>query len=238
MKIIFVILLLQAGIFARILSVDTIRVPAGAFTSPSAVWHHGIPSQPKVIVWFHGGMQSTNCEKGLIAGNSLASLISDKSSLVVLSASACESHHWLSTEALQVTDALMDSLEVRWKVKIMEVSLIGISDGGLGVLGYTLQGKRKVVSRMLISTNLTRAVDPQSLAAARRSQTGTWLFLQGGRDQLYSPEMVYPWLDSFCQSAGSKRCELKIDPRGEHDWSWWLQNRKEWLLGFLNKAFP
>lgn len=232
------ILFFQAALFAAVPEVDTLRIPAGRFVSPTAVWHQGIPQKPKVIIWFHGGMQTTRCDKGLVAGTSLATLAAFNPSIVVVSPSACESFHWLSKEALEVTDAILDSLEFRWKVKVTEVALVGISDGGLGVLGYTLQGKRSVASRMLVSTNLTQIVDPASLASTTRSQTGFWLFVQGGADRLYPSSSVLPWLDTFCQKMGFKRCELKIDPRGEHDWSWWLQNRKDWLQGFVKKAFP
>ncbi|OIP52997.1 MAG: hypothetical protein AUK31_02320 [Fibrobacteres bacterium CG2_30_45_31] len=238
MKLCALILCFQVAIFAAVPEVDTLRIPAGRFVSPTAVWHQGIPQKPKVIIWFHGGMQSTHCDKGLVGGTSLATLAAFDPSMVVVSPSACESFHWLSGEVLQVMDAVLDSLEMRWKVKVTEVSLVGVSDGGLGVLEYTLQGKRSVTSRMLVSTNLTQAVDPRSLATTARAQMGFWLFVQGGADRLYSSSTVLPWLDTFCQKMGSKRCELKMDPRGEHDWSWWLQNRKAWLEGFVKKAFP
>jgi hypothetical protein len=216
---------------------DTLRVSAGGIYSVTGVWHRGAPESPKVFIWFHGGMQSANCQKGLVAGNALDTLASSDASAVVVSASACGEHHWLSQEMLRIPDAALDSLERRWNVKISSVALVGVSDGGLGVLGYSLYGRRTVISRMLISTNLTQTADAASLSALPRVQTGRWLFIQGGNDRLYPAPTVLPWQDAFCKGVGLKRCEIKTDSRGEHDWSWWRANRKEWLDGYVRGAF-
>lgn len=216
---------------------DTLRVSAGGVYSATGVWHRGTPGAPKVFIWFHGGMQSTNCAKGLVAGNALDTLVSSDPSAVVVSASACGEHHWLSQEMLRMPDAALDSLEHRWNVKISSVALVGVSDGGLGALGYSLYGRRTVVSRLLISTNLTQVAAAGSASALPSLRTGWWLFIQGGSDRLYPAPTVLPWLDAFCKGIGGKSCEIKTDPRGEHDWSWWRANRKEWLDGYVRGAF-
>lgn len=237
MKFLFPVLLLAAFVFARgekpFVS-DSVTVRVGDFESPSAVWHREKVKRPQVFVWFHGGMQSSKCAKGYEAGAALVPFLSEASKEgVVLSVSACRDNHWLSSGPLLAVDRMLDSVEARLGLKIDTVSLAGVSDGGLGVVGYTLYGKREVRSRLLVSTNLASVSDAENLSKDPRVRLGTWLFLQGGADRLYPSDRTVPWMETFCRSLGRKTCKLRFDEKGEHDWSWWTLHRKAWIGEFL-----
>lgn len=213
---------------------DSIQINVGNFSSPSAVWRLPNPENPQVFVWFHGGMQSAKCAKGYEAGAALVPFLENLSkNVAVASVSACRENHWLSPAPLKAVDGMLDSLEVRWNLKIDTVSLVGVSDGGLGVVGYTLYGRRCARSRLLVSTNLGAVSDAENLSGDPKIRRGTWTFLQGGADRLYPSSGTLPWMERFCSSLGRKSCKIRFDENGEHDWSWWALHRKSWILDFL-----
>jgi hypothetical protein len=219
---------------AKSFTADSLLISVGTFTSPSAVWHKGAPKHPQVYVWFHGGMQSSKCAKGYEAGGMLVPFLEkSKKENIVVSVSACKENHWLTPVVLKTVDAMLDSVQARYQIQIDTVSLVGVSDGGLGIAGYTLYGKRAVRARLLVSTNLSAVSDAQNLSKALRVRQGSWTFLQGGSDRLYPSNRAVPWMDEFCSILGAKQCTIHFDNRGEHDWSWWTSNREGWIREFV-----
>lgn len=236
MKVAWIFCLMVSAAFAtdRNFSADSLELSQPNFSSPAAVWHRGTPKSPNVFVWFHGGMQSSRCAKGYEAGAALVPFLEKaRGENIVASVSACKEHHWLSKEAMKTVDQLLDQLEIRWKLKIDSVSLVGVSDGGLGVLYYSMVGKRSAKAHLLVSTNLSAVADAQNLQMESRLRTGTWTFLQGGSDRLYSASRTVPWIEAFCRGIGQKKCQLRFDEKGEHDWSWWTSHRNFWIQEFL-----
>jgi len=217
---------------------DSIVLFEDGFKSLAGVWSISShkPKSPSVIIWFHGGMQNANCQKGLVAGKGLFELLND-SNTIVASPSACQNNHWLSPSLTSITDKLIDSLERHFKFSIQEVHLAGVSDGTLGVLAYSINGKRKVLSRLLISSNLSMLGDSKKISQIKKIKTGEWLFLQGGRDRLYPASHVLPWLYSFCESIGSS-CNIVFDAEGEHDWSYWVQKHPNQIRHFRFSKLP
>lgn len=199
---------------------------------PVGVWRAaGKKASAGTIVWFHGGMTSNNCQKGLVAGGSLSKMLPD---YTIVSASACKQNHWVEPTTINSLDDALDSLAKRQKKDIAEISLVGISDGSLGVITYSLWGKRKVQNRVLMSS-YGASLGPATQVAAQLSlQNGRWRFIQGGADRLYPAEKSVPWIQEFCQNVHTA-CDLKFDPQGEHDWSYWQNKHKEWILEFFSK---
>lgn len=179
-----------------------------------------------VAVWFHGGMTSGNCEKGLVAGNDLAALLPD---FTVISVSACKESHWVTPIAVEWVDAALDSVAARRKVPVDIVYLIGVSDGALGVIAYSMEGRHKVVARTLISSYGSMLGTAEEVAGNPRLQSGKWNFLQGGSDRLYPSQETVPWIENFCRTVG-KSCYLNFDQKGEHDWTYWKGGHKDWIL--------
>ena len=238
MKILVAVLLMLSFAFSETtvpkFSADSLVIFAGDFSSPAAFWHQGNIKLPQIYVWFHGGMQSSKCAKGYEAGKALVPFLEKASGeSAVVSVSACKENHWLTQQALLAVDYALDSMEARFHIQIDTVSLVGISDGGLGVVGYTLYGKRTVKSRLLISTNLAAVADAQNLPRDPKIREGSWTFMQGGLDRLYPPERILPWLERFCSGLGAKFCKIRFDERGEHDWSWWISFRRAWIQNFF-----
>ena len=203
-------------------------------SSATGVWW---PAQPKsskhVVVWFHGGMTSNNCQKGLVAGEGFSKLVPD---VVVLSVSACRDKHWVTGAMVAAVDAALDSVAKRRASFVEEVSLVGVSDGALGVLAYSMHGRRRVKERLLVSS-FGPALGPASqVAATLKAKSGRWRFLQGGSDRLYPPHETLPWIQEFCKNVGAD-CDLKYDPAGEHDWNYWQERHLDWILeAFLRKT--
>ena len=142
---------------------DSLMVPVGSsdVQSPTGIWwpkavkaksktayknasqmkSRANAAKSSVVVWFHGGMGSSNCEKGLVAGNDFANLYPEK---IVVSVSACRENHWITKNMIDVVDAALDSVAARRRSPVERVSLVGVSDGSLGVLVYSLEGRRLV----------------------------------------------------------------------------------------------
>jgi pimeloyl-ACP methyl ester carboxylesterase len=181
--------------------------------------------QSSVIVWFHGGMGSSNCAKGLVAGASFADLYPKN---IVVSVSACRENHWVTKGMIDAVDAALDSVASRRKSPVEKVSLVGVSDGSLGVLAYSLEGRRAVDDRLLMSSYGGFLGEPQAIASQKKMQTGRWRFLQGGKDRLYPSDQTVPWITEFCKAV-QVDCELRFDPEGEHDWLYWNDKRMDWI---------
>ncbi len=251
----FVMALLLANALAFAAS-DSLSVPVGTsgLQSPTGIWwpDHPSPStklqkakkSPKekklqsvradvwadaesspVVVWFHGGMSSSNCAKGLVAGADFAELYPGK---ITVSVSACRENHWVTKGMIDAVDAALDSVAARRKSPVEKVSLVGISDGSLGVLVYSLEGRRAVEDRLLMSSFGGFLGEPQAVASPMKMHSGRWRFLQGGKDRLYPSDKTVPWITEFCKAV-QVDCELRFDPEGEHDWSYWRNKRMDWI---------
>lgn len=214
-------------------SQDTLTVSADGVQSPVGVWwpqDKGKTSMKKaagskVAVWFHGGMTSGNCSKGLVAGDDFAKLFQDR---IVISVSACRQNHWATPQMMKIVDVALDSVAARRKAVIPQVDLVGISDGALGVIVYSMEGRRNVNHRLLMSSFGGSLGPASELGNLLRAKSGRWLFLQGGADRLYPSGQSVPWIEDFCKNVGAE-CNLKYDPSGEHDWLYWKERRLEWI---------
>ena len=51
-----------------------VRGAGSSFQSPAGIWWPKKIKKASVVVWFHGGMSSGNCAKGLVAGADFAEL--------------------------------------------------------------------------------------------------------------------------------------------------------------------
>ena len=112
--------------------------------------------------------------------------------------------------------------------------MVGISDGSLGVIAYSMWGKRKIINRILMSSYGESLGPAAQVATQPTLKSGHWRFIQGGADRLYPAEKTVPWIQEFCQNVGTT-CDLKFDPQGEHDWSYWQNKHKDWILENFSK---
>lgn len=206
----------------------TVSANYPAIESKAGVWFSPDSKGP-VTVWFHGGMTSGNCEKGLVAGRDISEMVPE---YTTVSVSACKNNHWVTRTAIQWVDAALDSIAVRRGAPVDSVNLIGISDGSLGVVSYAFWGKRSQVSRVLMSSYGPALGSPAEVALQLSSRKGRWRFIQGGADRLYPSSETLPWITDFCKNVGTE-CDLKFDPVGEHDWSFWQKHQKNWILEFF-----
>lgn len=225
---------------------DSLMVRAPGMESATGVWWPSANpsggakgllkgrSEAPVVVWFHGGMTSGNCAKGFVAGDDFAQLFPDR---IVVSASACRQNHWATPQALAAVDAALDSVAARRKAPVNKVDLVGISDGALGVIMYSLSGKRRIGNRLLMSSYGASLGEASAVAAEPKLKSGRWRFLQGGSDRLYPAAQTLPWIQSFCKNVGVD-CDLQYDPAGEHDWQYWKLNRLMWIKDAILPATP
>ena len=233
----FIVVFLVAFAFAAPDSL-VISVGTSGAQSPTGIWWPKSVNSKKsakvrlasaakssVVVWFHGGMSSGNCAKGLVAGADFAELYPEK---IVVSVSACRANHWVTKNMVDVVDAALDSVAARRNAPVERVSLVGVSDGSLGVLVYSLEGRRAVNDRLLMSSFGEFLGEPLAIALQKKMQSGRFRFLQGGKDRLYPSDQTVPWITEFCKSV-QVDCELRFDPEGEHDWLYWKGRRLDWI---------
>lgn len=230
-RALFLLLLVQTGALA---SWDTLQIRVGTTHSAAGIWvpKGKLPKKLPVVIWLHGGMQSGKCEKGFEAGLAALPWLSQKA-ILVASPSACRDKHWLSPAGLDAIESLLDSLDARFSIDPSQITLIGVSDGGFGVTSYSLQGKRKIAHRVFISTYIGAWLPMEQIKDVKQKlSTGTWTFLQGGADQIFPAERTKPWIEAFCLQV--PQCSLHWDAKGEHDMSWWVEHRPEWIRKFFN----
>ena len=208
-----------------------VRGTGSSFQSPVGIWWPKKIKKASVVVWFHGGMSSGNCAKGLVAGADFAELYPEK---IVVSVSACRENHWVTKAAINAVDAALDSVAAKRGAPVEHVSLVGVSDGSLGVLVYSLEGRRAVDDRLLMSSFGAFLGGAVELAAPKKMQVGRFRFLQGGKDRLYPSDQTVPWITEFCKVV-QVDCELRFDPEGEHDWSYWKGKRMDWIREAVRK---
>ena len=183
-------------------------------------------AKAEVVVWFHGGMSSGNCQKGLVAGDDFAKLYPN---VIVVSASACRTDHWATEKMMAAVDAALDSVAARRGSPVQDVSLVGVSDGALGAIVYSAQGKRRVKDRLLASSFGKILGDAPAVAnAGPKMRDGRWRFVQGGNDRLFPSAQSKPWIEGFCKEVRAD-CMLRFDPAGEHDWSYWREKHPDWI---------
>lgn len=226
-RLILPVLLLAQVLFAKNWEYHSLRT--GHDQSPAGIWlrnskdHKPFP----VVVWLHGGMQGPRCDKGLEAGKALLEWVQEKPMLVV-SPSACGDHHWLSKEGLRHMEDLLDSLEKKYRIDPKRLHFVGVSDGGFGVMHYSLMGKRMVYSHILLSTYVGAWIPQAEIAGiASKVSTGPWVFLQGGLDQNFPAKNTVPWMQEFRERVPSVTIHWR--DRGEHDLTWWTRNESALL---------
>jgi pimeloyl-ACP methyl ester carboxylesterase len=203
-------------------------------TAPSAPRAQAGPAGKRVglIIWFHGGMRSRNREKGAHAQLALVPFL-EPDSYCLASPSAFAGEDWLSPQGLEHTEALIDYLIAHFPVDTGDINLAGVSDGCLAVIRYSLEGKRGIRRRVLISAYPQLVVTPQSLAAGKnRIATGSWDFLQGGKDRLFPVAEVIPFLREWEKSFSNSR--LHYFPDGEHDFGYYAQKAPELLRNLFS----
>lgn len=223
-----VALLLCGTCFAKNLQIQ-VKSPSTGLVSATGIWMDDVGAS--VVVWFHGGMTSGNCEKGYVAGRDISEMVP---SITSVSVSACKNNHWVTPVAAEWVDAALDSLARIRNAPVDSVYLVGISDGSLGVIAYSMWGRRFPAARLLMSSYGAALGSAAELARQKSLQRGRWLFMQGGADRLYPSQATVPWIEEFCKNVGVE-CNLKYDPAGEHDWSYWQNKHKDWILDIFSQ---
>lgn len=235
MRFLGLLLIFSLG-FVQAADWDSLRVYVGQGKSAAGIWipRKKLPKHPPVLIWLHGGMQSGKCEKGFEAAKAALPWLNGRG-IVVASPSVCREKHWLSPEGLHAIEALLDTLEQRFSIDPQQVTLMGVSDGGFGVLHYSLAGRRAVARRILVSTYPGAWIPQTQIADVKEKfSRGSWLFLQGGADRLFPEHLTKPWMETFCTQV--PHCRLRWDSLGEHDFSWWAEHRPTWIQECLAKV--
>jgi pimeloyl-ACP methyl ester carboxylesterase len=182
----------------------------------------GAPKHGKagLIVWLHGGMRSQNREKGFEAHRAWLGFI-PPGRYFLCSPSAYGGAEWTTPQGLGHIDTLIGHMLSAYPIDPKDINMVGVSDGCLGVIAYSLQGARGLRQRVLISSAPQLVLPQENLAGHARFAQGSWDFLQGGRDRLFPPDQVFPYLQRFQGLYPNAR--VHAFPEGEHDFSWYAQ---------------
>ena len=183
-----------------------------------------------LIVWLHGGMRSQNRDKGFDAHRGWLDYIPARR-YYVCSPSAYAGAEWPTPQGLGHIEALIDYMLKTYPIDPSELSMVGVSDGSLGVITYSLQGSRPLRERVLISSAPQLVLPLGSLPGQARFADGTWDFVQGGKDRLFPADQVFPYLAQF--QALYPNARVHPFPEGEHDVSWYAEHAPALLRTFF-----
>lgn len=178
-----------------------------------------------LVLWFHGGMNSSFNQKGLTASLALSQIWQPTLNTVLISCSAWNQRNWLHPQTIHSLDLCLDQ-----HLGSAKLHLIGVSDGSLGVLAYQLLGQHPAQSGTLISSYPGLILAPTDLQNPRMSHI-RWTLIQGGQDRLYPLDAWQNWMHSWAQSL--PQTQFHIDPLGEHDYSYWSTHHLDWILQSL-----
>lgn len=197
----------------------------------------GAPKSGKagLIVWLHGGMRSQNPEKGLEAHRGWLAYIPERR-YYVCSPSAYAGAEWPTPRGLGHIEALIDHMLEAYPIDPGNVNMVGVSDGCLGVIAYSLQGAHPLRRRVLISSAPQLVLPLETLAGQPRFAQGTWDFVQGGKDRLFPADQVMPYLERF--RAAYPNARVHAFPEGEHDFSWYAEHEPALLKTFFAASSP
>lgn len=199
-----------------------------------------LPRNPKrkplpVLLWLHGGMRSANPEKGFTAHRPALDLLPPDSAYF-LSPSAHAGADWLSDGGMRHIDEALAWLFARYPARQDAIIALGVSDGTLGIIRYTLQGRYPLARRVLVSTYPDLALPADQVPMAAKLRGGTWDFFVGGKDRLFPAQPVLASLEAWKRAL--PRLRLHFEPEGEHDVGWWLQHQKPVLSAALRGKTP
>ncbi len=199
-----------------------------------------LPRNPKrkplpVLLWLHGGMRSANREKGFTAHRPALDLLSPDSAYF-LSPSAYAGADWLSEAGMRHIDDALAWLFAHHPARADAILALGVSDGTLGIIRYTLHGRYPLARRILVSTYPDLALPADQVPMAAKLRSGSWDFFVGGKDRLFPAQPVLTTLEGWKHSLPQLR--LHFEPEGEHDVSWWIQHQKPVLLAVLRRKTP
>lgn len=191
--------------------------------------------KPGLIVWLHGGMRSQNREKGLEAHRALLPFV-DPAGYYLCSPSAFAGQEWPTPQGIAHIDALIDYMSAHYALDTADINMVGVSDGNLGVIAYSLQGGHALNCRVLISSAPQLVLPLESLPGQARFAQGTWDFLQGGRDRLFPPDQVVPYLQQWEKLYPN--AHLHYFPDGEHDFSFYSEKASSLLKSLFSAEKP
>ncbi len=189
--------------------------------------------KPGLIIWLHGGMRSQNREKGLEAHRALIPFVAEDG-YILASPSAFGGQEWPTPQGIAHIDALIEYIASHYAFDGKDINLVGVSDGNLGVIAYSLQGKRELHRRILISSAPQLVLPLEALASQARFGRGSWDFLQGGRDRLFPPDQVIPYLKRW--ETLYPNSHLHYFPEGEHDFSFYSENASDLLKSLFSEG--
>jgi hypothetical protein len=207
-----------------------ITVPAAPHRSATAR-----NAKRPLLVWLHGGMRSRNPEKGLEAHRALTGFVGP-SDYYLCSPSAFLDQEWTRPQGIAHVDALIDYMLSKYPVDAKDITLVGVSDGCLGVIAYSVQGKREIRRRVLISSAPQLVIPLENLAGQAAFAKGSWDFFQGGQDRLFPSEQVIPYLREWERLYPN--AHLHFYPEGEHDFSFYAEHAAEALRSVFSPGKP
>lgn len=184
-----------------------------------------------LIIWLHGGMRSTNREKGFEAHRALIPFL--KSEVYYLaSPSAFGGEDWLTPKGQEHLENLITHMLSLYPIDSSNINLVGVSDGTLGLIAYSAQGKRHLNRRVLLSCYPQIVLPIESLPGRANFATGTWDFFQGGHDRLFPADQTIPYLKEW--ERVYPNAHLHFFPDGEHDFSFYASHASNLLQDIFN----
>ncbi len=130
---------------------------------------------------------------------------------------------WWQASQVDNLAAILDALQRRYNVDENRVYLLGASDGGTGVYFQAFRAATRwaaflpFITNPLVLTNPSIGVDGQMYAANLANRP--FFVVNGGRDPLYPPGALVPYIDLLRQAG--VRVDFRLQRESGHNTSWW-----------------
>ncbi len=175
-----------------------------------------------LIIWLHGGMRSSNHEKGAEAHRAILPFI-DANKYYLASPSAFGGQDWLTPQGLAHIDTLIHYMLGHYPIDPADINMVGVSDGTLGTIAYSLNGHYSLHRRILISCfpQIVLPMEQIQSPGLASLKTGSWDFFQGGHDRLFPIDQVLPFLQTW--EKNYPNVHVHYFPEGEHDFSFYAE---------------
>lgn len=183
-----------------------------------------------LVVWLHGGMRSADREKGFEAHRAWLPYLPPRR-YWLCGPSAYGGAEWTTPAGLAHIEGLIAHMLAAYPIDSTDISLVGVSDGCLGVIAYSLAGRHVPRRRVLISSAPQLVLPAERMAGIPRFALGRWDFLQGGQDRLFPSDRVFPYLQRFAEAYPN--AAVHRFPDGEHDFSWYSAHARDTLMALF-----
>ena len=194
----------------------------------------------QVRVQLHGGV--TGRDDGSIRGSGGIGQLAGAEQIYVLPVSWRDAQWWTNAQ-LENMRAILDSLKRTYNVDENHVVLSGVSDGATANYYFAMRDTTPFASFLPLNGALavlqSDSLDVEGELFPQNLVDKPFFMVNGGRDPLYPPDIVEPYIDHLKQNH--VEIVYHQQPEGVHNTAWWPQEKdafEAFVRDHPRKPFP